>query len=221
MFDESVAVRFWAKVNKDGPIMPHMDTPCWTWTASKNGNGYGQLILKSKRTISAHRLAYTLEYGEIPGEMHICHHCDNPSCVRAGHLYLGTPQDNANDRKARGHRLDPEVRKAHDAEAKKKYYEENREFISDYNKQYREQNRESEKERKRIWYENNRERVRQHQKEYQENVVMRPEKPVSIRLKISGALRNEIQRACSPDVSIDEAIMRLVEEGLRTMRSAA
>jgi hypothetical protein len=36
--------------------------------------------------------------------MVICHHCDNPRCVRLAHLFLGTPADNVHDmhRKGRG-----------------------------------------------------------------------------------------------------------------------
>lgn len=34
--------------------------------------------------------------------MYVCHHCDNPLCVRQEHLYIGTPRDNSNDRTRRG-----------------------------------------------------------------------------------------------------------------------
>lgn len=40
--------------------------------------------------------------GPIPEGMHICHHCDNPPCVRPDHLFLGTNADNQADRKAKG-----------------------------------------------------------------------------------------------------------------------
>ena len=39
--------RFWKKINKDGGKQPHMETPCWEWTASKAS--FGILYLEHKR----------------------------------------------------------------------------------------------------------------------------------------------------------------------------
>ena len=42
--NERVAARFWAKVNKDGPIPAHHPElgPCWIWTAATDPKGYGR-----------------------------------------------------------------------------------------------------------------------------------------------------------------------------------
>jgi len=96
--------RFWAKVDKDGPTMPHMDTPCWVWTAVKVRTGYGQIKVGSKM-ILAHRAAWTIENGSIPSGLCILHRCDQPSCVRASHLFTGTHQNNMDDMAAKGRRV--------------------------------------------------------------------------------------------------------------------
>jgi HNH endonuclease len=49
-----------------------------------------------------HRIAFTLEYGEIPDKKLVRHKCDNPKCINPTHLELGTHQDNMNDRNERG-----------------------------------------------------------------------------------------------------------------------
>lgn len=92
---------FWAKVNKDGPTQPHMDTNCWVWTAYVKNTGYGELGVKRKTT-TAHRYSYTLAHGAIPAGLVVCHRCDNRICVRPDHLFLGTHQDNHRDMMVKG-----------------------------------------------------------------------------------------------------------------------
>lgn len=51
----------------------------------------------------AHRMAWRFaNKRRIPKGKWILHHCDNPSCVRPSHLYVGTQQDNTNDCIRRG-----------------------------------------------------------------------------------------------------------------------
>jgi len=68
---------------------------CWEWTASKTSLGYGQFNLFG--TKKAHRVAWSIYRGAIPGGMCVLHKCDNPSCVNPDHLFLGTLSDNMQD----------------------------------------------------------------------------------------------------------------------------
>lgn len=91
---------FYARVDKGGP------NGCWSWLGSTNKLGYGQLGYQNRR-VTAHRLSYELNKGEIPAGQIVRHACDNPNCCNPDHLILGTHQDNADDRKARGRKRGP------------------------------------------------------------------------------------------------------------------
>ena len=88
--------RFWEKVDRQG-----IDD-CWNWEAGiLKGEGRGYGTFKFDGGSLAHRFSYSLHYGEIPPGIEVCHKCDNPKCVNPNHLFLGTHQDNMNDKKAK------------------------------------------------------------------------------------------------------------------------
>lgn len=81
-------VNFWDRVLKtDG---------CWLWSGPKRPDGYGRVGSGNGRVL-AHRMSWILTNGDIPEGMFVCHHCDNPPCVRPDHLFLGTATDNNRD----------------------------------------------------------------------------------------------------------------------------
>lgn len=92
--------RFWSKVNKDGPIVRPELGPCWMWTAGRQSNGYGQFRLGTEQR--AHRASWEFATGAAAGKKLVLHRCDNPPCVRPEHLFLGTNQDNMDDKVAKG-----------------------------------------------------------------------------------------------------------------------
>lgn len=69
---------------------------CWEWIGPRERLGYG-LFIKDKRKYRASRVSYALYVGTVPDHLSVCHHCDNPSCVRPDHLFLGTQRDNMMD----------------------------------------------------------------------------------------------------------------------------
>jgi hypothetical protein len=88
MVNTTVEERFWAKVDRNGPVpeyAPHLG-PCWMWAGAPNRDGgYGTHRTKTGRPV-AHRYAYELLVGPIPDGLDLDHLCRVRMCVNPEHL---------------------------------------------------------------------------------------------------------------------------------------
>src|SRR5574338_362980 len=89
---------FWSRVDKNGPLHPVLLTRCWVWTGAKMK---GKLAYGQFRGQKCHRFAWRAVGKTIPEGLFVLHRCDNPSCVRPTHLFLGTAQANMDDKAAK------------------------------------------------------------------------------------------------------------------------
>lgn len=77
---------------------------CLIWTHAASKAGYGQVrINKTARYV--HRIAWEKRFGPIPNGMQICHHCDTPACYNTDHLFVGSMQDNMDDKCRKGRQV--------------------------------------------------------------------------------------------------------------------
>ena len=98
--------RFWKHVR--------ITDACWEWTGycmpvmnHPERRGHGQMRIDA-RAVLVHRFSWALHHGLIiPTTLLVCHHCDNPPCVRPDHLFLGTHKDNSQDAKHKGRLVPP------------------------------------------------------------------------------------------------------------------
>jgi hypothetical protein len=108
--------RFWDQVDRSaGP------TACWPWLGFVRQDGYGRFFACAPRSgegtisVGAHRRAYVLATGADPGELFVCHSCDNRRCCNPRHLWLGTTDDNMRDMSLKGRqyrKMAPETARA-------------------------------------------------------------------------------------------------------------
>lgn len=100
LHDPLVVARFWSKVDVRRP------NECWPWQEkSRNEHEYGVFRpTKESGVVKAHRFAWALANGELPGTGKVRHKCDNPPCCNPVHLLRGTQADNIADMHERGRR---------------------------------------------------------------------------------------------------------------------
>jgi hypothetical protein len=91
---------FWRKVDKNKSNIFYNGERCWEWIGDSI-NGYGRMGIGIRHEIS-HRISWVIANGDIPDNLFVLHHCDNPPCVNPSHLFLGTRSDNMKDKEIKG-----------------------------------------------------------------------------------------------------------------------
>ena len=74
------------------------DDSCWLWAGATTKGGYGQFWDGNKVQLATR---WIMGVCGIEG-VQVCHHCDNPGCVRPDHLFVGNRADNMNDASQKG-----------------------------------------------------------------------------------------------------------------------
>lgn len=92
-------VRFWEKVNKNGP------GGCWVWTACISRYGYGQIVWRGIVT-HAHRIVFELTgRGAVPAGLEVDHVCRNRACCNPDHLRIVTRTVNVTENSLSPHAI--------------------------------------------------------------------------------------------------------------------
>lgn len=79
-------------------------TNCIEYQGKRTKDGYGYFY-RDRRIVLAHREAYQLHHVvTLTQQQHVCHHCDNPSCINIDHLFVGSARDNIHDCISKGRR---------------------------------------------------------------------------------------------------------------------
>lgn len=73
---------------------------CWEWMSYRDPKGYGRINVSNKPLL-AHRVSWELFRHKLRSDQQVLHRCDNPSCVRPEHLFLGDHVANMADKMAK------------------------------------------------------------------------------------------------------------------------
>lgn len=104
---------------------------CWSWKGPITKSGYPVMSCRPEiGSDRGHKASWLIHKGEIPQYMCVCHSCDNPICTNPDHLWLGTHQENNDDKmnKGRNRWAPPPVKKGEENASSKLKEEQVREI---------------------------------------------------------------------------------------------
>lgn len=78
---------------------------CREWTGGMGGARKPEHRRPVMRKGQVSRIVWELAFGAIQKGIEVCHHCDNPKCLRTSHLFLGTHLENIADMDSKGRRV--------------------------------------------------------------------------------------------------------------------
>ena len=82
-------VRFFAKVDRSGPVPLVLESRCWHWTGAVDRRGYPKFWLRGN-AVTAQRAAMILSGVELDPVQQVVNICGNRLCVRREHLAVAT-----------------------------------------------------------------------------------------------------------------------------------
>lgn len=98
--------KYYSNLSPQDRFMKYVDKTglngCWNWIGAID-QGYGKFRIDDKN-IPAHRASVLFFHKQninFSGLL-VCHKCDNTRCVNPDHLFLGTHQDNVDDKMRKG-----------------------------------------------------------------------------------------------------------------------
>lgn len=80
-YPEPIARRLAKMIDKNGPLRPGQETPCWVWTGPVTDKGYGR-FRTPERWVRANRLVWEKVNGPVAPDHDVTMTCGNRLCVR-------------------------------------------------------------------------------------------------------------------------------------------
>jgi len=72
---------------------------CWDWKGVIHPDGYGRIqCFERQKCKPAHKVSWILHKGSVLKGLCVLHKCDNRRCTNPDHLWLGTTQENTEDK---------------------------------------------------------------------------------------------------------------------------